>query len=396
MTLHNQPDLVRLLAPYTDLSLKERNGSTCLHVAAMMGHLETALALIECGANVNEVERYYKTSALALAAMQGHVQLAAILLKAGALKDSMDRFGSTPLMKASLFGHVEVVELLIEAKALLNAEDAEGFAPLHLALLQGHTEVAMLLLTSGARCLPTAEGDSPLAMLLPNYRQVSTKALFTKILARTDLNERYGRHRQSLLHVILMAYSGDHCARRIRILLKEDSTDVNVVNRMGQSPIFYAAHFGELAVVQRLLKAGAKVAIKDKLGNTALHYCSSRPVAEVLVMSLMSETHSTLPKSGVMQMYISGKNAHGNTPLHCAYAFGTADLVDYLHACSASATAKNVFGLPPAASVVSVRKRLLPFYAHDEEAPYHGCIVIGRVHCPTQLLDAWVGSCLRI
>lgn len=396
MTLHNQADLVRRMAPYTDLSLKERNGSTCLHVAAMMGHLKTALALIECGANVNELERYYKTSALALAAMQGHRQLVEVLLRAGAQKDSMDRFGSTPLMKACLFGHVEVVEVLIEAKALLNAEDVEGFSPLHLALLQGHMEIAMLLLASGARCLPTAEGISPLAMLFPTYRQVDTKTVFEKILARTDVNERYGRHRQSLLHIVLMSYSGDHCARRLRTLLKEDSTDVNVLNRMGQSPLFYAVHFGDLKIVQRLLKAGAKAEIKDKLGNTVLHYCSSRPVAEVLVMSLMAETHSTLPKSAVMQMYISGKNSQGNTPLHCAYAFGNAELVDYLHACSASATAKNMFGLTPAASIVSVRKRLLPFYSGDEEAPYHGCVVIGRIHCPSHVLDAWIGSCLRV
>lgn len=72
-------------------------GLTPLLFAARQGHIETAKALIEAGANINEVSPGDKTSPLLMATINGHFDLAKYLLEKGADPKLASTAGATPL-----------------------------------------------------------------------------------------------------------------------------------------------------------------------------------------------------------------------------------------------------------------------------------------------------------
>lgn len=72
-------------------------GLTALLFAARQGHIEAAKALIEAGANINEVSPGDKTSPLLMASINGHFDLAKYLLDKGADPRLASTAGATPL-----------------------------------------------------------------------------------------------------------------------------------------------------------------------------------------------------------------------------------------------------------------------------------------------------------
>src|SRR5690606_26809364 len=64
------------------------------------GHAETALALLEAGADVNQVSAGDHTSPLLMAVINGHFDLARTLLERGADPNLASDAGTTPLFAA--------------------------------------------------------------------------------------------------------------------------------------------------------------------------------------------------------------------------------------------------------------------------------------------------------
>ncbi len=86
-------------------------------------------------------------------------------------------------------------------------------------------------------------------------------------------------------------------------LLENPATDVNVLNRGGESALMYAALFGELDIVKRLVARGAEV---NKTDWTPLHYAASTGRLSV-VEYLLSQN-----------AYIDAASENGTTPLMMA------------------------------------------------------------------------------
>jgi ankyrin repeat protein len=78
----------------------DMGGLTALLFAARGGHLEAARALLEGGADINQVSASEKTSALVLATMNGHFDLAKFLVDWGADPNLANNQGLTPLYAA--------------------------------------------------------------------------------------------------------------------------------------------------------------------------------------------------------------------------------------------------------------------------------------------------------
>ncbi|GIS97962.1 MAG: hypothetical protein CM1200mP25_1990 [Acidobacteriota bacterium] len=87
-------------------------GSTPLLFAARAGDVETARALVEGGANPNDLAAA-GTSALVIAAHSGHGALATYLLRQGADPNASDA-GYTALHAATLRSQVDLVNSLLE------------------------------------------------------------------------------------------------------------------------------------------------------------------------------------------------------------------------------------------------------------------------------------------
>lgn len=94
-------------------------GSTALLFAARNGDLDTARALLDAGANVNDAAAS-GTSALVVAAHSAHGPLGILLLEAGA-DPNLDEAGYTALHAAVLRSQVELAAALVEHGAEIDA-----------------------------------------------------------------------------------------------------------------------------------------------------------------------------------------------------------------------------------------------------------------------------------
>jgi len=124
-------------------------GWTPLHYAAVGGHRDVAVLLIEKGADVNAKNHFLMTP-LHTAANYSSFEVAELLLKNGADVNAKDNCLETPLHIAARSGQIEFVRLLLSNGADLNAKNCGGSTPLSCAEATGRAEVCALLIAKGA------------------------------------------------------------------------------------------------------------------------------------------------------------------------------------------------------------------------------------------------------
>jgi ankyrin repeat protein len=135
---------------------------TALHMAAWGGHLESAEALLQYGADATYHDPRYRSSPVGWADHLGHRELRDYLLEHAPL--SLD--------DAAFHGRLQRAKELVGANpALVNGSDGKG-TPLRQAATAGHLAIAQYLLDKGAgRTLPDADGKTALDYARENGHQ---------------------------------------------------------------------------------------------------------------------------------------------------------------------------------------------------------------------------------
>lgn len=116
-------------------------GAPLIH-AAWAGHDQVVIALIEQGADPNQVIN--GITPLLAAAGQGHTSVVALLARKGANVNATDSSGSTALIHAAFAGNLLMVKELLRAGAN-PALGPEGSKAIDMARGQGRTEVVDML-----------------------------------------------------------------------------------------------------------------------------------------------------------------------------------------------------------------------------------------------------------
>ncbi|KAJ8321297.1 hypothetical protein KUTeg_001155, partial [Tegillarca granosa] len=126
------------------------HGISALHLASEKGNLDVVNALLQGGANVNQVD-FDGYSALHLASKNDHANVVVALLQEFANVNQIvkDR-GTSALHLASEEGYLDVVNALLQGGANVNQVDFDGYSALHLASKNDHANVVVALLQGDA------------------------------------------------------------------------------------------------------------------------------------------------------------------------------------------------------------------------------------------------------
>ena len=321
---------------YTGVVDTNKGGYTALLFAARSGQIDAARALVESGANVDDVTAD-GTSALTLAAHSGHGEFAAFLLSNGADANARGS-GYTALHAAVLRGDLALVNALAAAGAnmdarllrgtqsrywgkdyALNDTALVGATPLWLAARYADVPVMRALVAGGA---------DPLLSIDPPERHFKQSGPFSQLTLEV-------KGTTVMMAAIKSHSDGSMGDRRDRFL---SAADIAGKPEDEDEQITVAA-------VEAALEIGADVGASDADGNTALHLAASRRLDSVV--QLLADAGAD----------VNATNAEGQSPLALLAAAGgrrgasgggsTAELLRTLGGVEVSPDPVDVAEVPP-------------------------------------------------
>ncbi|OQR86021.1 ankyrin-like protein [Achlya hypogyna] len=229
---------------------------TPLHEAALYGHDDVVRVLLCRGALVSPHTTRGRTP-LMYAARGGHIAVMARLLDAGADIDEQSETGLTALYEAAKHGRQDAVALLLARGADMHRSSHTRHSPLHVAIGEGYVEVADQLILAGAD--PAATD----AMGVTVWHEAAGTGP-TVAGAMVNLLRKHDVHLSHDLVDVVMARHPFHYAAVeghdsfVAALLEARLVeDVNMQDADGCSAVYYASANGHVAVLRRLLAAGA-------------------------------------------------------------------------------------------------------------------------------------------
>jgi ankyrin repeat protein len=238
--------------------------------AALTGSASDLKRLLDAGMNP-DAKTAGGTTALMLAARD--LQKVKLLIDRGADVNAHAATGITPLMVAARYnGNVEVVRLLLKKGARPNADKGievrNDASALFFAVMVGDAQIAGALLDAGARL-----GD---AMKLVGRVKVSP-LMYATSAGESDIVELLisrGANANEVdgdrISVLGWAAIGNRLSVAKALLAR--GGEVNHLDNFVMTPLLYAASvdFGDTAMLEMLIEAGADLKAKNNQGLTAL------------------------------------------------------------------------------------------------------------------------------
>jgi len=201
---------------------------------------------------------------LMLAAEAGSGEMVKLLLETGALPNKKDNFRQTALHCAAAKGNRDVIRQLLEFKADPNQVDYDKQTALHWAASGGHAAIIRQLLEFGAH---PDQVDCDRQTALHRAATRGHAEVIKQLLefgADPDLIDE--KENLPLHNIAIQPYEK---VKDVLSLLIAKTTKLNHVGRCG-TVLHSAASFGNIELVNCLLKAGAEVNQQDQYGHTPI------------------------------------------------------------------------------------------------------------------------------
>lgn len=277
------------------------HGRTALHKAASKGNVEKMIELIHDKGAIVDITDNAGVTPLHDACTQGHSDAVIYLIKMGAMISPRDCEGDYPLLDASQNDNEVICRILLEAGANPNIQNTKGESALSEAeegpvkdLLRQYSSrfespgqnVMRIndLLTIDKTSLAERPVSSP--QRLERIRQRSSRLNIDSQGARkVDINGR------DQLHQYVVEEDDDLVEQFL------DIQDCNYQDNYGDTPLHSAARSGNAHICGLLLQNGAKLTVKNKRGNTALHEACYRLKNKEVLKALLDAGASSLTKN---------------------------------------------------------------------------------------------------
>lgn len=245
-------------------------GHTALHWAVMGGQVRTVEVLLHEGLDVNVTDTEMR-SVLHYAASKGSAALTHLLLSKGALTEIRDIDGQTPLLAAADKLNVGAAKELLDAGAFVNALNTMSQNALHLVVLAAKDQsahLAHLLLSWGIDAsLCDVDNMTPL-----HYAVATGNRQVADILLQAGVDINTGVERN--VWTISME-AGERTYRKHRL---PQTTEEDLTNAVGLTPLHFAACSGHCIMAEYLLGKGANPNSQSHDGDTPLHIALNRGI----------------------------------------------------------------------------------------------------------------------
>ena len=252
----------------------------------------------------------FSTKNFLVAANLGKQDVVDLFLKAGIDPDISDESGTTPLMLASFRGHVQVVKLLVEKGGDPNRKNAFRQTPLTLSMIREQKSISTFLLKKGAK--------NPF-MLVEAVREKNLKALKSYLKSDFDPNSCDPKGAPALHWAV---QSADVAV--VETLVKNGAKTSMTDLEFGQNPLMVAIQMHRNDIATFLLDHTQNLNQRDLRGRSALTWAV---IADNTTMAQL------LIKRGADVNVVEIKN--GMTPLMMASVKGNTKLVNLLIASQA-------------------------------------------------------------
>ena len=141
-----------------------KEGDSCILLAAKNGHLETLKWLIDNGCSIYEKNHDDETCSL-IASRYGQLEILKWLLRNGCTMDATNYSGNTCLLMAAEYGQLETFKWLLENGSSLHEGDEQEYSCFLLAAKSGNIELVKWLIEMGCSIHEkNAHGESTLIM----------------------------------------------------------------------------------------------------------------------------------------------------------------------------------------------------------------------------------------
>jgi len=314
------PDLAEFLIGIgADANALDNAGRTPLGICTVNRDAATARVIARGGANIHYPMPEGSTPALDAirdaAVPGGGAFLEAILTPKTVV--SVDRAGRSLLHLAAAEGNYACLRPVLAFETELDRKDLEGNTPLDLALARGdsrnHAAAAERLILAGAHSE------------LPLY------GYFAPAVRSSNYNLRNPDGITPLHYAVAAGYEG-----YVTFLLEKKAA-VNIKIASGATPLHEAARLGRLDLINLLLANGADVNAQDATGNSALHIGIPPETQRGIINALLSQGANP-----------NLKDIRGDSPLHVALMLNRPpDVIQALLAGGADVSIRNIEGKTP-------------------------------------------------
>ena len=283
----------------TDIHLKTNDGRNCLHIAALMGHLNLCKMLLDKHKfDINVADKlgwtaihfsaqsdncelvdffadmgtdiHLKTNdgrnCLHIAAVMGHLNLCRVLINKHKFDVHMfDNAGWTALHFSALSGNYELVTYFADMGTDIQLKTNDGRSCLHITALLGHLNLCKVLINNHKFDVHMTDNDGWKAVHFS--AQSGNYELFTYFADMgidIHLKTNDGRN---CLHIAAFKGSLSLC----KVLMYEYKFDLNLSDNDGWKALHWAVQSGNYELVTYFADEGTDIKVKTNNGTNCLH-----------------------------------------------------------------------------------------------------------------------------
>ncbi|XP_051879285.1 E3 ubiquitin-protein ligase mib1 isoform X1 [Pristis pectinata] len=301
-------------------------------------------------------------TAMQAASQNGHVDVLKLLLKHSVDLEVEDKDGDRAVHHASFGDEGAVIDVLHRGGADLNARNKRRQTPLHIAVNKGHLQVVKTLLDLGCHpSLQDSEGDTPLHDAISKKRDDMLSVLLesgadvtiTNNNGFNALHHAALRGNPSAMRVLLSklprpwivdekkddGYTALHLAALnnhvevAELLVHQGSANLDIQNVNQQTALHLAVERQHTQIVRLLVRAGAKLDIQDKDGDTPLHealrhhtLCQLRQLQDMQDVGKVDSGWEPSKNTLLMGLGTQGADKKSAASIACFLAANGADL----------------------------------------------------------------------